>query len=113
MPFIDQHILDRLDRIIANTGGGAPVSSAERRLTYNVATIVETAGQLKIEDTANTTFYNMGTSVLFVLGNIQLTTGQGIAFPVNTQERDVTKYTYYFDNSGTNICLIVQRLYVV
>lgn len=103
---IDQLILDRLDAIIANTGG-----KNGRRKTYNVTTVEESPGQLQIGDTANTTFYNLGTATAVILGNIPLATGQGIAFPVNENEQDMTKYTFTFTGAGTRSLLIIQRLY--
>jgi len=103
---IDQLVLDRLDQVISNTGG-----KNGRRKTYNVTSVEETPGQLQIGDTANTTFFNQGTATAIILGNIILAQGQGIAFPVNEGEQDVTKYTYTFSGAGTRSLLIIQRLY--
>lgn len=107
MPLIDQHIIDRLDRIVENTS----VKNKQRRRTYNTPTVVEEAGQIKVKDTANTTFFNAGTSNFVILGSIVLAPGQGIAFPVNENEVDVTNYTYSFNGAGTNLGYIIQRLY--
>lgn len=110
MQFLDQQALNRLDKIIELLQPDG-VPSSGRVKTYNLVTVIEVPGQLKVADTANTTFLNKGTSIVTILGGIQLAQNQGIAFPVNTNEQDVTKYTYTFDNSGTNLLYVIQRLY--
>jgi hypothetical protein len=105
---IDQHILDRLDQIIKNTTPGSPVNGQRY---YNTVAIVDTPGVLKVEDTAQTTFYNSGTSNVIILGALFLP-GQGIAFPGNAAEVDTTKYTYTFAGAGNNSLTIIQKMYV-
>lgn len=110
MPWhIDQEILNRLDQIIANTGGVAPAGKKRIRY-YNTATIVTANGFLQVADTADTTFFNNGTSTAIVLG-IPLAPQTGIAFPCNENEQDVTKYTYTFSGAGSNELFIFQKLY--
>jgi hypothetical protein len=104
----DGHILNRLDQIVSNT---APLEKSNRPKYYNTITIVDTPGFLKVEDTAQTTFYNNGTSNVNLLGLVLLP-GQGIGFPGNIGEIDTTKYTYTFAGAGTNKLVIIQKLYV-
>ena len=107
---IDQEILNRLDQIITNTGGITPVQVKKRIRDYNTATIVTANGFLQVADTADTTFFNNGTTTAIVLG-IPLAPQTGIAFPCNENEQDVTKYTYAFSGVGTNELFIFQKLY--
>lgn len=110
MSFIDQHILDRLDTMITLLGG--PRKEATGQRYYNTISTVEEPGYLKIDDTAETTFYNMGTSNVSLLGGLVLTPGQGIGFSGNEGEIDTTKYTYTFTGAGINKLIIIQKLYV-
>jgi hypothetical protein len=114
MPYIDQHILDRLDAIISileKATGDYSAFTPERQKYYNTITQVETPGTLAIKEAAETTFYNNGTSN-FVVNNCVLAPGQGLAFEGNDNEVDTTRYTYSFQGAGNNIGWILQKLYV-
>ena len=104
----DGHILDRLDEIIRNT---MPVSPKSGLKYYNTITIIDTPGFLKVDQTAETTFYNNGAANVVLLGLV-LTPGQGIGFSGNLGEIDTTKYTYTFTGAGTRSLVIIQKLYV-
>jgi|SRR5579862_8793428 len=104
----DGHILNRLDKIIENT---APANPTNGLRYYNTITIVDTPGFLKVDATAETTFYNNGAANVNILGLI-LTTGQGIGFSGNLGEIDTTKYTYTFVGAGARSLVIIQKLYL-
>ena len=114
MPYIDQHILDRLDAIISimqQATGDQPITPAQRKKYLNTITQVDTPGNIKIKDVAETTFYNNGTSN-FIVNNLSLAPGQGIAFEGNDDEVDTTPYTYSFSGAGVNLGIILQKLYL-
>lgn len=110
MHAIDQHILDRLDEIILNTGGGPDALQKY----YNDVVLYDQPGQI-IPDCNAIMFFNrapaVGGSTVSLLG-LTLAPGEGITFGGNRGEIDVTKYSFLFTGGGINLLAVVRKIYV-
>lgn len=77
---------------------------------YNIDIAIVTAPGSITNQSAETTFYNLGTAIAVVKG-LPLQTGQQLIINGNNNELDVTQWYIAFTGGGTQQLAVIRKLY--